>query len=187
MENRQEWELPTPISRRHLLHAEFIITERAVRLMDSDPDVSAPEAADLRSIRRVRFRSEERLLETVLALPSTVGSAAPHYFDRLLSLSITENSAQANLLPADSTDIRNRSIVVDEDGIGTVPRHHVFGAHLTPWSATAPGKRIAIDPERGRLSFLEPPSEPISVSYYQGLSGERSAPVVTTGRNVSCR
>ncbi|MCI0774513.1 MAG: hypothetical protein J4N97_02155 [Chloroflexi bacterium] len=171
----EEWELPVPVSRRLLLHAEFIVTERTVRLLESDPGLSAAEAADLRGIRRVRFRSEERLLETVLALPSTAGPAAPPYFDRLLSLSITEDSAQANLLPADSTDTRNRSIVVDEDGTGVVPRHRVFAAHLTPWSSTAHGKRIAVEPERGRLLFLEPPSEPISVSYYHGLSGEVGA------------
>ncbi|MFW6174515.1 MAG: hypothetical protein ACOC5K_01925, partial [Chloroflexota bacterium] len=66
-----EWELPGPVALRFLNHAEFMITERAVRTLEDEAGLTPSAAADLRTLRGIRFRSEERLRETLGALPSS--------------------------------------------------------------------------------------------------------------------
>ncbi|MEX0762675.1 MAG: hypothetical protein WD208_13595 [Dehalococcoidia bacterium] len=170
-----EWELPAPISLGLLNDAQFVITERAVRDLEASPGLSPTQADDLRRIRRITFKSEQRLLETVMALPSTPGPGAPPYFERLLALAITPDCARSALLPFGPGSAGRNSIAVHEANRDVAPRHLVAADRLSPWTAAAPGKRIAVDPDRGRLLFLDGPDGDVSVSYHYGFPGEVGA------------
>jgi hypothetical protein len=47
----------------------------------------------------------------------------------------------------------------------------VVGANLDAWTAAAPGKRLAVSPERGRIVALDPSAGPTLVSYHYGTPG----------------
>jgi hypothetical protein len=68
------------------------------------------------------------------------------------------------------------ALSVEEVPGATVPNPMVVAGNLETWTANAPGKRLVVDPERGRLLFLgTPPAAGSTATYHYGFSGEIGA------------
>lgn len=159
----REWELPGPIPCRLLGHAEYLIEDEHVRSML----LSSKVAADLSTMRGRRFTSEKDLEGALKVLRSAPVLLDPTVYSRLLSKALVPDCGKAALV--------RDAIVVKEAG-NLVPVEATVSGSLADWSATAPGKRLVIDPERGRLLFLgAAPARPVTVSYHYGFPGELGA------------
>lgn len=63
-----------------------------------------------------------------------------------------------------------------EEPDGEIAPDQIVAGDLSDWSANPPGKRLVIDPERGRLLFLgDAPDGDVKVTYHYGFSGEIGA------------
>lgn len=68
------------------------------------------------------------------------------------------------------------AVSVEESPGTSVQADKIAAGSLKTWTAKAPGKRLVIDPERGRLLFLgKAPAATSTVSYHYGFSGEIGA------------
>jgi hypothetical protein len=84
---------------------------------------------------------------------------------RLLDYALRSNG-NINLIPG--------SLSVEESGV-KVSREKITAANLGNWDVNVPSKRLAIDPEHGRLLFSGDPPENVKVTYHYGFSGEIGA------------
>ncbi|MBN1875052.1 MAG: hypothetical protein JXA33_12540 [Anaerolineae bacterium] len=162
-----EWELPAPISCRLLGHAEYMLTKALAQTLVADFGVPLASADKLRLLRGFRFPTETRLREILELLnePSLLGAAA---YRHILTTSLVPNCGKAVLLPA--------AISVEESPDNSVEVVDLNTGNLTPWPVSDPGRRLIIDPERGRLQFFgPPPAIDHSVTYHYGFAGEVGA------------
>lgn len=159
----REWELPAPIHCRELGHAEYLVTEGTVLALIAAPGLTPAAAADLRKLREQPFPSESRLGDALAAMPTQAELLGAFVFPALLRLALIADCGKRALL--------QRSIVV-ESPVGTpVPTEQIVAGNLATWTAVAPGKRLVIDPERGRMLFVGvPPATVPRVSYHYGFS-----------------
>lgn len=161
------WELPAPIPCRLLGHAEYLITEAVVQQLVAD-GLSAAAADELRTVAGHRIQSEARLRTTLSLLTNSAEFLAPAAYQTILAGSLVEDCGKAALLP--------ESVAVEEAPGTVVPVTETVAGDLSAWAATAPGKTLVVDPERGRFLFLGgPPDAGSTVSYYYGFSGEIGA------------
>lgn len=156
------WELPAPISCRLLDDAAFLLDDRAVAGLAA----SVPPAAlaDLATIRHIRYASEARFVEQLGRLPQAATLLSATVLPAILEAAL-QPGGHAALLPIDAT-VR--------PAFATVPAVRsslVVGANLDAWTATAPRKRLAVAPERGRIVALDPAAAPTLVSYHYGTPG----------------
>jgi hypothetical protein len=164
----QEWELPAPMSCRVLGHAEYVITESLVRKLVDDFGVTSPADDKLRMMRGFRFPSEARLREilTLLNEPALLG---PAVYNQILARALVADCGQAALLP--------EAIRVEDAPQTLVVPVEIAAGDLSQWPVADPGKRLVINPERGRLQFFgSPPAAGSStVTYHYGFAGEIGA------------
>lgn len=161
------WELPAPIPCRLLGHADYLITEAIVQQLLAG-GLSAAAAAELRTMAGHRIQGEARLRTTLSLLANSADFLAPAAYQTILGGSLVDDCGQAALLP--------ESVAVEEAPGAVVPVTATVAGDLSGWTATAPGKTLVIDPERGRFLFLNgPPAAGSTVSYYYGFSGEIGA------------
>lgn len=160
----REWELPAPLRCRVLGHAEFEIDEALILDLVEVLGLTDEQADELRRLRGRRLRSEARLRSALAGLPHATDLLAPGIYQPLLAGSLVDDCGLRRLWP---DALR---VVEPPDG---VERRRVAAGDLAGWSATAAGKRLIVDPERGRLLFLgsPPAAEEIAVSYHYGFSG----------------
>lgn len=151
----REWELPAPIRCRLLGHAEFELTERIVGDLGFPPAT----AASLRRLVGLRFPDEPRFRR---ALPQLTGLQ----LNQVLAAALAPDCGKAALIPS--------AVRVEQGGILVPPARTAAGS-LAGWSATAAGKRLVIDPERGRLLFLTNIPNRVSVDYWYGSPGALGA------------
>ncbi|HVL26286.1 MAG TPA: hypothetical protein VM450_19500 [Thermomicrobiales bacterium] len=160
----REWEVPGPIACRLLGDAAYQIGEATVQALVDDEGLSTPAADDLRGVRDIRFASESRLRETVASFANAAEILAAPMFAALLRLALVPECGKAALLP-------NAVSIEEEPGVG-VPVESIAAGNLQGWAANAPGKRLVIDPQRGRLLFLgAAPAGPVRVTFHYGFSG----------------
>jgi hypothetical protein len=174
----QEWELPAPIRCRVLGHAEYTITEAAVLQLIANPGISNAAATDLRKLRGEPFPSEERLAAALAMLPSHVELTGATVYAAILRLTLVADCAKSVLLP--------RSILVESPPGTAVAKELTVAGELSQWTATAPGKELAIDPARGRMLFVgaAPPAVRPRVGYCYGFSGPVGAGTYDRGAFV---
>ena len=174
-----EWELPAPIRCRLLGHAEYEITEALIQMLVNDHGLSQAAADELRifsEVRRdsqstnrgTRFRSENRLQNTFDTLVNSAELLDPGVYLPLIRSAIIDDCGKKALLP-DAVQV----IVAQPEG--EVPREQIVAGNLSNWSASAPGKRLVIDAERGRFLFLDGGVGDVTVSYHYGFSGKIGA------------
>ncbi|MGA2488767.1 MAG: hypothetical protein ABSF99_01075 [Anaerolineales bacterium] len=166
-QSAMEWELPAPISCRLLGHAEYCLTEAIVRNLEALAAFPAQDAKTLRRLIGVRFPSEARLKEVLsrLCLLPTWPAGA---FREILVDGLVASCGKAAL---------SASALSVEDGPGSVvaPADLTAG-DLAGWPLANPGKRLVIDPERGRFQVFGPtPATGSQVSYCYGFSGKIGA------------
>jgi hypothetical protein len=164
----REWELPAPIACRLLGHAEYVIDEALVVRLIATAGLPAAAAADLRTLRGVRFPSERRLRTVVDALPHGVDILQPAVFQPLLADALVAECGKAVLLAPSPVG----SIVVEPAPGAPIPVDRIEAGDLTAWAASAPNKRLVIDPVRGRMLFIgTPPPATLSVGCFYGSPG----------------
>jgi hypothetical protein len=163
----REWELPAPISCHLLGHAEYLVTETLVRILEDDFAIPASAAGKMRSLRGFRLASEAQLKQ-VLDLfnePSLLAAGAYH---QILSDALVSDCGKAALLP--------EAILVEESPGLPVETADSAAGDLSQWPVSDPGKRLIIDPELGRLQFFGPAPDPANtINIYYGFSGSSGA------------
>lgn len=170
----REWELPAPISCPLLSHAEYVVAESTVQKLEDDHGLPAASAAKLRTLRGYRFPSEARLRDMLVKLDSPSLLSAGVYRE-ILAASLVPDCGKAALLP--SRQGADRWAVLTEEAPGTpVSASEAAAGDLSGWPIADPGKRLVIDPQRGRLQFYgTPPAPGSTVTYFSGFSGEIGA------------
>jgi hypothetical protein len=160
----REWELPAPIRCRELGHAEYLITEATVLQLLANPGLTNPAASDLRKLRHALFSSESQLHDALSVLPTQVELLSLPVYIALLKLALIPDCGKSALLP--------QSILVESPPGTEVEREVITAGNLSAWAATAAGKDLVIDPERGRLLFIgaAPPVGTPRLNYYYGFS-----------------
>lgn len=163
----REWDLPAPIPCRLLADAEYVITETLVRNLEDSLGVPASAGDKLRTVRGIRFSHEARLREVLTSFnePTLMADAV---YDGILSGSLVPDCAKSALL--------DRAIIVAEEPGAPVSPAGITSGDLSKWPIADPGKRLVIDPERGRLQFFGagPPPDPGVLCHY-GFAGEIGA------------
>jgi hypothetical protein len=160
----REWELPAPIRCRVLGHAEYLITEATVLQLIISPGLTIAAAADLRKLRGELFVSESRLHNALAVLPTSVELLGSLVHPVLLKLALISDCGKSALLP--------KSVRVESPPGTEVAKELIVSGNLSAWTATAAGKELVIDPERGRMRFTgaAPPAATPRVGYYYGFS-----------------
>jgi hypothetical protein len=168
---RHEWDVAGPIRCRLLGHAEYEITETVLAAVD-DVVPDAPSMAKLATFLGVRFRDEFRLRDTLASLDAPL--LITHIYT-LLASALTDDSAKAAL-------VRDApAFMITEGGPATqIPPERTSAGNLATWGASITdidGKRLYVDPVRGRYWFAEDPPPAISAvaHYFYGFSGEVGA------------
>jgi hypothetical protein len=177
----QPWELPAPMSCRLLGHAEYRITEDVViTLLLAGISVAAAE--ELRMLDGVLFRGEQRLRDQLAGMANAAEFLAAAHYDAILREAITADSGKHNLLlPLDPA----LAIATAPPAPAIAPEHMVAG-NLADWSATAAGKEVVVDPDRGRFKLLgaAPTADAVRVEYQVGFPGEIGAGPYDRGAHV---
>jgi hypothetical protein len=157
------WELPAPIGCRLLAHAEYAIDERLVRAIEASGLTDA--ALELRGLIGVRFRSERELRLRLSLFAHGGDLTAPGTWETILAGAIVDECGARALLPA--------ALAVAPDGVTAVARERTAAGNLVDWSASAPGKDLLVDPERGRFRLTSAPASPgaVRVAYHYGCPG----------------
>jgi len=164
----REWQLPAPMRCRLLNDAQYVIDERLITQLATTFALPAASIADLRSIRNIRFASEQRLRDTVASFVTPGPILAVNVFRALLAGALVADCGKFNLLPG---AFRAESA----PGVD-IERERIAGGNLTNWSGSSTDKELIVDPERGRILYLvAPPAAGSSVSYWHGALGEIGA------------
>jgi hypothetical protein len=164
----REWELPAPIPCRLLGHAEYQISERAVRILEDQHGFSTDAATELRTLNNIRFTSENKLIHMLKTLNhintelDPGGSSNLAAYETLLKETIVEDCGKNALLPG--------SILVKE-GETEVVKEKITAANLIGWNAAVSLKRLAISPELGRFMFTGATHGEVKVTYHYGSPG----------------
>lgn len=163
----KEWELPAPISCRLLGHGEYVITEALAQNLESNFGITHAVADKLRAFKNFHFPGEARLKQMLELLnePSLINATV---YREILSKSLISDCGKAALLP--------EAISVEESPDAPLAPEDISSGELSQWPIADPGKRLVIDPERGRLQFFNlPPDTGSTVTYYYGFAGEIGA------------
>jgi hypothetical protein len=134
--------------------------------IQTTPGVSPADADTLKKLVGERFGSEQELRRVLGAMLGAPPSAL--LFDELLRRALVDDCGKSNLIP--------RAVSVELSPGTTLPIERTTAGSLATWTASAPGKDLVIDPERGRLLFLGTlPTGPVTISYCVGFSGDIGA------------
>lgn len=164
----REWQLPAPMGCRLLNDAQYRIDDALIAQLAATFALPASSVADLRSIRNIRFASEQRLRDTVSAFAAPGPIQAPAVFRALLAGALVVDCGRFNLLPA---------AFQAESAPGVdIAREDIVGGNLVNWAGVAPTKQLIVDPERGRMLHLgAPPAAGAGVTHWYGAAGEIGA------------
>ncbi|MEM9194914.1 MAG: hypothetical protein AAGF12_37390 [Myxococcota bacterium] len=162
------WQLPAPMPCRLLGHAEFRVGLGLVAdLVQAGLSVGAE--AELRTVVGRRFRSEVALREHFDSFANAAELLAPATFATIREEALVEASGLHALYPG--------ALRVEPVAGNPISREGVAAGNLDGWTATAPGKVVIVDPERGRFALSSPPPSSIEVraTYHYGAPGPLGA------------
>ncbi len=158
----KEWEVAAPISCRLLEHAEYKVSKALIATIL--PTISTADANVLSGLTGVLFPSESRLREILAFLcqqPKVVG-------DAIVANGLVQDCGKAVLTSSSvSVEVAPGSGVAAKD---------LTAGDLSGWPLADPGKRVVIDPERGRFEvFGSAPAAGSGATYCYGFSGKVGA------------
>ncbi len=163
------WQVPAPISCQLLNHAEFSLTPRAVaRVTGGGLGLSLGAIADLESLRGDSYRSAAALRTALAATGSGAELVADPVRNAIEAAAIIEDCGKWGLLSAD--DARSPSLRIEIGGV-TVPPEQIVAGDLSVWRDPPAGRRVIVDPARGRLRFASAPGASLRVDFHVGLVG----------------
>jgi hypothetical protein len=160
------WELPAPIPCRLLGDAEYVVSQALILALGpvliaaGQPATAADELVRLRDLR---FMSEAALRARIATLPSQASLLMPPVYRAILNGALSADCGKSALLP-DAVEVAIAGI--------PVPAAMTVAGNLGDWTANPAGKKLIIDPERGRFKLLPgAPAGAASVAYHYGFSG----------------
>jgi hypothetical protein len=157
----REWEVPAPMKCRVLGDEEFLITLDLIESLQQNLSLSNAAAADLRRYAGVRFH-EARFRQALQALPSSAEILGPIIFPALRRNALASDCGHAGLLPV--------AFEVELSPANPARTERIASGDLENWNATAPDRDVIVDPERGRIRYLNGPPAPDSrVRYHYGF------------------
>ncbi|TVS00178.1 MAG: hypothetical protein EA406_01320 [Rhodospirillales bacterium] len=158
------WEVPGPMLCRILGHEDYILSEAALAVLASAPGMTPARLDQLRRLRGERIAGSGRLERAVGLLPDGAFFTQATTLARIRGAALVADCGKAVLIPV--------SVAVVEMPPEPLPSEAIAAGVLQPWTTIAPGRRLVIDPERGRFRFLgADPAGPVSVSYAVGAPG----------------
>ena len=163
----REWQLPSPMRCRLLNDAQYLIDERLISQLAATFALPAASVADLRSIRNIRFATEERLRNTIASFAAPAPLQVPAVFRALLAGALVADCGKFNLLP--------EAFGAESAPGAEIARERVAGGNLSNWTGASPDKQVIVDPERGRLLFMGGPAPGSTVRYWYGSLAEIGA------------
>jgi hypothetical protein len=168
----REWELPAPMHCRVLGQAAYLITEAVVLDLVAMFGIIAAVADDLRKLRGIPMETEEDLLVALNSLGSAAVLTGAAVLAEILRQSLVQDSGKSALLPSyvQPGSLLPKSIRVTDAGV-EITSDQVVAGNLASWTTKATGKRLVIDPDRGRLLFLGPAPGTVKVEYNYGFPG----------------
>jgi hypothetical protein len=166
----REWELPAPMRCRVLGHAEYLITEAIVLDLIAKFGIVAAVADDLRKLRNIPMRTEADLLAALNTLPSAAVLSAAPVLAEILEQSLIQDCGKSALLASyvQPGSLAVKSLRISEGGVD-VPSDAITAGSLVNWTTNAKGKRLVVDPERGRMLFLGAAPANVTVEYNYGF------------------
>ncbi|MGA9772091.1 MAG: hypothetical protein WBV94_23870 [Blastocatellia bacterium] len=168
----KEWESPAPMRCRVLGHAEYRITESLVLRLITDHNINVATQTALRKLRDHLFLNESVFRD---ALPA--GLAAP-VLQSIMQQALIQDCGKSVLLSSyvSPGSMQPKSIHVETTPGAEVTAEKITSGNLENWTGAATGKRLIIDPERGRMLFLGvAPAATLRADYYYGFSAEIGA------------
>jgi len=167
-----EWELAKPIRCRLLAHAEYNIKDEHVVDLIINHGLTAPAAAELRTLIGYIFKNETALNTTLTNFTNAAELQSPPIYFTLLQLSIVPDCGKNQLLPGSLS-------VLEGSPLADVAKEVITAAFLPDpaWNINATPKMLAIDAEQGRIKYLngQAPDPSMSVMYHYGFSGDIGA------------
>ncbi|MEO8148079.1 MAG: hypothetical protein ABI723_10600 [Bacteroidia bacterium] len=170
-----EWELPAPIPCRLLGHAEYSFAEEIIQKL-IDNGLSPGAAVELSRLSGLRFKNEGSLINILETFTNKIEILDPKNFMLLLSLALVTDCGKQALLPDANTNLdkplQTSSIAVGFGSpfTGFISVEDITAARLDTWTVVT-NKELAIDAEKGRFKFSNPPAGDILVAYNYGFSG----------------
>jgi hypothetical protein len=161
-----EWELPAPIRCRLLNHAEYLVEDPDIIELVEDGVLSQSLADELRQLSDIDYKTEQRLHQAISQLPSGAVLLDGSHYPAILAATIIEQCGKQALYPNALTVYENASAITKEQ---------IAAGDLSVMQTAAVGKRVQIDPQRGRLMFIGNAPESVTVSYHYGFSAETGA------------
>jgi hypothetical protein len=194
-----EWEMPIPIRCRLLGHAEYLISEAAVRALENELGLSSDTVDFLLGLTGWVFHDGQLMLSRLQSMatlaPAIVGTelADPNFFPELLIYTIIEECGKQSLLPNHliidangNIDSQHGAIAVFQSSTNYVfTANQIAAANLISWSlnnaflnrlfGTSGQRLLAIDAEHGRFQLKDSNLQDICVNYTIGFSGPYGA------------
>jgi hypothetical protein len=168
----EPWEVPAPMRCRMLGAADYMVSEQGLAALAGVAGMNAARLAMLHALRGQRIEGETGLTSAVRALPDHAFFLQASVLRALRAALLLADCAKAALLP--------HSVAVEETHGAALPRERIAAGVLEGWSATAPGFRLVISPDEGRLLFLgTAPSRAPLVTFATALNGPVGAGTFT--------
>jgi hypothetical protein len=166
----REWELPAPMRCRVLGDAEFLVTEAVVLDLIATFGIVAAVANDLRKLPNLPMSTEADLRAALQSLPSAATLTSAAVYGEILRQSLIQDCGKSALLPSfvQPGSLAIKSLRITDGGV-EVSSDSVVSGNLANWTANAPGKRLVIDPERGRMLFLGAAPGAVRTEYNYGF------------------
>ncbi|WP_136656737.1 hypothetical protein [Nitratireductor sp. XY-223] len=160
----ESWEVPGPMICRVLGHADYVISEAALAQLDGSPGMNAGRLDQLRRLRGQRLAGEAKLRLALSRLPDAAFFTQTAVTRRIRAASLAADCGKAVLVGG--------SVSVTDSATGPLARERVGAAALPQWTVTAAGRRVVIDPERGRFRLIgaAPTISPVT-TYAYGAPG----------------
>lgn len=155
------WDVPRAISCRLLNEEIFVITEADVLSLIGDGVLAAGVADQLRALAGRPLAGVAALRRALQSRPDHATLTATVVMDEIRARTRVADCGRARLLGS--------SVRVEIAGAVAETDERTSAGSLADWADPRPTRGLVIDPERGRLRFIDPPSAGLlTVDHYAG-------------------
>ena len=160
----REWEVPAPMRCMVLADEQFTVTLDLVADLEANFALTAAGAADLTLLAGIRVIGEPRFRQALGARPSSAELLGPVIWPELRRRALGADCGRAGLLP--------KAFEIESAPGLPVARERIAAGQLQNWAGAPADRDATVDPERGRVRFLNgPPAADILFRYFYGALG----------------